>query len=103
MSKQQVSTFQEMDQKQQEKLLRVFTVFPAHTTYLRAPSLDQFLDYTRSVKKHLGYSLDDIWNIYSGWSDVPADLHAFTSAIAASCWPKVTIAQYPGVIGFMNF
>lgn len=99
MSLYQATSFQALTPKNQQRVLKAYGIFPARTSYFRDPDLDQFLSYIQTVKKTLGYSIDDLWNLYSRWSPIPADLHALTTALSKS-WPVVTIEQYPGLIGF---
>ena len=78
--------FMALKERDKERVLKLYAVFPSGTTYKSKPTLDEFLAFTRDAKNH-GYNLKILWQLYSGGQDIPAVLHALATDHAKK-WSK---------------
>lgn len=75
-----------LPEKKQQQVLKLYAVFPSSTTYGKKPTLDEFMEFTDAAKS-LGYSIDRLWQLYSGWQETPAVIHALATEHAKN-WSK---------------
>lgn len=78
--------FSQLKERKQQDVLKLYPVFPSGSMYGCRPTLDEFLQFVSGAKK-LGYTVKQLWTFYSGWGDVPLELHAIATKLSVN-WTK---------------